>query len=461
MKVSLNSIKISMKKTILLSFLMTCAGIVKSNAQDGNKIMIDKVISVVAEHPIYLSEFEDQISQYKSQGTEITPDLKATLFEDMLNQKLLVYKAQLDSIIVDDAEVNGQIESRINYFKQQIGGEEELVKYFKKPMSEIKEDMKDPIREQLVTQRAKWAITDGVTLTPGEIKSYFLSIPQDSLPNVDDQLQIAQILKYPKPSTSAINETKAKLNDLKKRVIEGESFATLAILYSEDPGSSSNGGLYKGIKRGMFVKEFEDVMFGLELGQLSDPFKTEYGYHIVKLEGRTGEVVDLRHILMSPTIEIKQLTESSAALDSIKTFIESNKITFSEAALDHSDDKATKQNGGLLINPETRTTFFEIEKMERTLASSIQGLKEGDISKPQFVKTPDGKQAYRILKIVSKKDNHKLNILDDYQQIQNMATNERKKAKLDNWRKETIKDIYITIDEDFKNLPLKHKWTKE
>ena len=450
-----------MKKNIFLSFLISCTSIYTMYAQKSDKIMIDRIISVVAEQPIYLSEYEDQVSQYKAQGTEITPELKAQIFESMLNQKLLLYKAQTDSIIVEDAEINGQVESRINYFIQQIGGEEELEKYFGKKLPEIKEDMKDPLREQMLAQRAEYAITDGISLTPGEIKSFYRSIPQDSLPMVDDQLQIAQILKYPKPSLQATEETKTKLSDLKKRVLEGESFSTLAILYSEDPGSSGNGGLYKGIKRGMFVKEFEDVMFSLEVGQISDPFKTEYGYHIVKLEGRTGEVVDLRHILVSPTIDNNQLNEANVVLDSIKTFIDEGTINFADAALEYSDDKATKQNSGLLINPETGTTFFEIEKMERTLASSIQDLKLHEISKPQYVKLPDGKQAYRILYIYSMKDKHKLNLKDDYQAIQKMAQQEKETEKFSKWRNKTIGDIYIHITKEFQDLPLKSKWINE
>lgn len=420
--------------------------------------MIDKVISVVAEQPIYLSEFEDQMSQYKAQGSEITDELKAYVFEDMMNQKLYLYKAQIDSIIVDDAEVNGQIERRISYFEQQLGGKEALEKQFKKTRKEIMEDMIDPLREQLLAQRAKWAITDGISLTPGEIKDFYHTIPQDSLPMVDDQLQIGQILKYPKPSATAIDETKKKLNDLKKRIVEGESFATLAILYSEDPGSSNQGGMYKGIKRGMFVKEFEEVMFSLEVGQISDPFKTEYGYHILKLEGRTGEVVDVRHILISPTIDVLQLTESNAVLDSIKNFIEDGKYTFAEAALEYSDDKATKQNSGLLINPTTQTTFFEIEKMERTLSSSIQGLELETVSKPQYIKLPDGKEAYRLLYIFTKKEKHRLNIKDDYQSVQNMATVAQEESVMEKWKQSAIQDIYIRIDKDFEKLPLKTNW---
>lgn len=450
-----------MKKNIFLSLLITCATISTVKAQNTGKIMIDKVISVVAEQPIYLSEFEDQVSQFKAQGTEITPVLKAGIFEGMLNQKLLLYKAETDSILVEDTEVNSQVESRINYFIQQIGSPEELEKYFGKKLPEIKEDMKEPLKEQILAQRAKYAVIDGISLTPGEIKSFYRSIPQDSLPMVNDQLQIAQVLKYPTPSVLAIEETKTKLTDLKKRVLEGESFATLAILYSEDPGSSSNGGLYKGIKRGMFVKEFEDVMFSLEVGQISEPFKTEYGYHIVQLEARTGEVVDLRHILVSPTIDNNQLNEANVVLDSIKSFLDEESINFADAALEYSDDKATKQNSGLLINPETGTTFFEIEKMERTLASSIQGLKLHEVSKPQYVKLPDGKQAYRILYIYSMKDKHKLNLKDDYQRVQQMATSEKEANKYDTWRNKTIKDIYISIDKEFMDLPLDSKWIND
>jgi peptidyl-prolyl cis-trans isomerase SurA len=431
------------------------------NAFAQEKIVIDEVIAVVATQPVYYSDFQDQLSQYKAQGNEITKELESTILENILMQKLLVYKAKEDSIVVTDDEIDMQVNNRLKYFLDQVGGDEtKLEDYFKKSIKEIKEEMRKPLKDQLLSQRARWAVVDGIKLTPGDVKDFYASIPTDSLPKIGDQIQVAQILKFPTPSSEAIQNTIDKLNEYKKRIANGEDFETLALIYSTDPGSASNGGLYKGIKKGMFVKEFEDVMYSLEIGQISEPFKTEYGYHIVKLEAREGEVVDVRHILLSPNIDANQLNEAKLVLDSLKTHITNGKYSFEEAALKYSDDKQTKNNGGLIINPTTGSTFFELAHLDKLMQQAIVGLDIDQTSVPIFVQLPNNKNAYRIVHIKSKKASHTLNLTDDYQTVQHMAKLSREDEKFNTWLEKKVGKIYFSLKDEYKSLPFKFNWVK-
>ncbi len=447
--------KITWTKNLL--YLLGFISFFSANAQ---KTVIDEVIAVVGKNAIFLSDFEQQMMQYQTQGIELTSELKTKVLEDLLVQKLLIHKADVDSIEIDEFEIDNEVDSRLRYFEQQIGGKDELEAYFKKSVSEIKEEMRGPLKDQMKTQRAKWAVMEGIAITPAEINKFFYGIPKDSLPMINDQVEIGQILRFPPPNIVAVKETKQKLKALKSRVLNGESFETLAILYSEDPGSSRNGGLYRGVKRGMFVKEFESVMFSLKVNEISEVFKTEYGYHIVQLVARSGEQVDLRHILISPKIGQDDLIETRNFLDSLKNIILDEDITFAEAARKFSDDEKTKNNGGILINDQIGSTFFELEKMERTLSTAIEDLEMDEISAPLYIKMPDGKEAYRILYIKNRKEKHLANLKDDYQRIQGMALNDKQSRVMENWANDMIKETYIKISEDFKSLNFNYNWTK-
>ncbi len=440
--------------------LLCLLGLITFFSANAQKTVIDEVIAVVGKNAIFLHDFEQQVIQYQSQGLTVTPELESQILEDLLIQKLLIHKADIDSIVVDEFEIDSEVESRLRYFEQQIGGKEELEAYFKKSISEIKEELREPLEDQMKSQRAKWAVMEGSSITPAEINRYFYGIPKDSLPIVNDQVEIGQILRFPPANITAVKETKQKLMDLKNRVHNGESFETLAILYSEDPGSSRNGGLYRGVKRGMFVKEFESVMFSLKVNEISDVFETEYGYHIVQLIARSGEEVDVRHILISPKIGQDDLIETRDFLDSLKSIIEDEDITFEEAARKFSDDEKTKNNGGVLINDQLGSTFFEIEKMERTLSTAIEDLELDEISAPMYIKAEDGKEAYRILYIKNRKEKHIANLKDDYQRIQSMALSDKQSRIMEEWANDMIKQTFVKISDDFKSLKFKYNWTK-
>ena len=321
--------------------------------------------------------------------------------------------------------------------------------------------MFEPIESSLLIQRVRYGITSSVTITPSEIRSFFGTFSSDSLPIVNEEVEVAQILKLPPASSAAVSETKKKLEKLKSRIAKGESFGTLAILYSEDPGSSRNGGLYTSIKRGMFVKEFEAVMFSLEVGEVSDVFKTEYGYHIMVLEERREDEVDVRHLLMSPKISPLDLNNAKDLLQDVRDSILNGDLVFTKAALRYSDDKSTKLNGGKLINPSTGDTKFELAQLEQGINVAIENLDVNEITEPLFVKMEDGKEAYRMFVLLDRKQQHQVNLVDDYKRIRDLALESKKDKSIEEWISKSLEQTYVRVHKSYKSDLFQYNWLKK
>ena len=424
------------------------------------QVTVEDIVAVVGDNIILKSDFEQQILQYQAQGLEVDSLMRIQVLEDLLFQKLMLHKAEIDSIEVTENDVFNEIDSRLNTFISQLGSEDQLEEYFDKKIYEIKEEMYEPIENSLIIQRVRFEITSSVDVTPKEVKNYFLNFDPDSLPMVNETIEVAHILKYPPASASAIKETENKLEKLKERVLKGESFATLAILYSEDPGSSRNGGLYNAIKRGMFVKEFEAVMFSLQDGEISDVFETEYGYHIVLMEEHRGDEVDIRHILMSPKISAIDLNIAKDILISARDSILDEKLTFEDASIRYSDDEMTKFNGGKLINMNTGTSKFELHELESAIKLAVEQLEVNEISEPSYVKLDDGKEAFRLFKLLSKAEAHKVNFKDDYKMIRDMALEQKKDEAISEWINTSLLKTYVRINEAYKVLDFQYNWLK-
>ena len=424
------------------------------------QVTVEDIVAIVGDNIILKSDFEQQILQYQAQGLEVDSLMRIQVLEDLLFQKLMLHKAEIDSIEVTENDVFNEIDSRLNTFISQLGSEDQLEEYFDKKIYEIKEEMYEPIENSLIIQRVRFEITSSVDVTPKEVKNYFLNFDPDSLPMVNETIEVAHILKYPPASASAIKETENKLEKLKERVLKGESFATLAILYSEDPGSSRNGGLYNAIKRGMFVKEFEAVMFSLQDGEISDVFETEYGYHIVMMEEHRGDEVDIRHILMSPKISAIDLNIAKDILISARDSILDEKLTFEDASIRYSDDEMTKFNGGKLINMNTGTSKFELHELESAIKLAVEQLEVNEISEPSYVKLDDGKEAYRLFKLLSKAEAHKVNFKDDYKMIRDMALEQKKDETISEWINTSLLKTYVRINEAYKVLDFQYNWLK-
>ena len=425
------------------------------------QVTVEGIVAIVGNNIILKSDFEQQILQYQAQGLEVDSFMRIQVLEDLLFQKLMLHKAEIDSIEVTENDVFNEIDSRLNTFISQLGSEDQLEEYFDKKIYEIKDEMYEPIENSLIIQRVRFEITSSVDVTPKEVKNYFLNFDPDSLPMVNETVEVAHILKYPPASASAIKETQNKLEKLKERVLKGESFATLAILYSEDPGSSRNGGLYNAIKRGMFVKEFEAVMFSLQDGEISDVFETEYGYHIVMMEEHRGDEVDIRHILMSPKISAIDLNNAKDILISTRDSILDENLTFEDASIRYSDDEMTKFNGGKLINLNTGTSKFELHELESAIKLVVEQLEVNEISEPSYVKLDDGKEAYRLFKLLSKSEAHKVNFKDDYKMIRDMALEQKKDEAISGWINTSLLKTYVRINEEYTVLDFQYNWLKD
>ncbi len=427
--------------------------------------ILDKVVAIVGKNPMLLSEVETNLLQQKEQKDkkEITAAERCKVFEDLLFQKLLLSQADRDSIVVADAEVDNELNRRIQYYVGMLGSEEKFEAFYGKRISVFKDELRDDVKNQLLAQKMQQKITGETKLTPGEVRLFYNTLPIDSLPLVNSELEIGHIVRKPPITDEAKKAVRAQLESYRQRVVNGESMSVIAALYSEDPGSAKNGGRYESVMRGQMVPEFEAVAFRLKPGEVSEIFETSYGYHFMQVIARKGESVDVRHILMSPKISQLQVLKAKEELDSIRELIVSGQIKFSDAALKFSSDKDTKQNGGLLINPAASSTKWELEEigeMDQNLVFMLENqMKVGDVSPViQYVGT-DAKQAWRIIYLKSRTEPHKANMQDDYIKLLNMASFERQKKSITDWITKKSKTTYIKIDSEFNSCKLEYNWT--
>ncbi len=344
-----------LKKAIYLSLSLLCFSVLTQ----GQPKTVDGVVAVVGGDIILKSDIDEQYDVFNRQnfGENVS---YCGVFEELLFQKLLIHHAEIDSVTVGEDEVESNMDRRIEQLIQQMGDQKKLEEFYGKSVVEIKEEMRILIREQLTAQRMQMTVVEGIEVTPSEVREFYERLPEDSIPLINAEVELRQIVKYPEISKEAQQEVIDKLIGLKDRIENGTSFSSMAILYSEDPGSNKKGGEYKAIQRGVFVKEFEAIAFNLKKGQISDPFKTEFGYHIVQLLEKRGEELDLRHILIKPKLTQDNLQEAKAYLDSILVGISSGDMTFDEAAMKYSEDEQTKFNGGQMSNFESGNNKFEV-----------------------------------------------------------------------------------------------------
>lgn len=441
--------------------VLSLLAVVIFSSQAFSQQIIDGVVAVVGKNIVLKSDVDNRFVSNQDQGGANAGLDKCTIFEDLLFEKLLLHQADLDSIVVGDEEVDQAIERRIQVFVQQIGSVQKLEAYYKKSIVEIKEEMRPLIKDQMTAQRMLGQITADVEITPSEVRAFYNGIPSDSLPLINSQIEFAQIVKNPEVSKEAKDEAVKQLNDLRLRVENGSSFSTLAILYSEDPGSAKNGGEYKSIKRGQFVKEFEAVAFNLSMGEVSEPFSTIYGYHIVQLQVRRGEELDLRHILIKPKISGENLIETKEFLDSLRMEIVNKKVTFAKIARDFSEDENSKFNGGLAMNPQSGDSRWETSQMDREIFYATEKLSVGRISEPIFFRTQDGKEGYKLIKLINKSKPHRADLKTDYNIIQNVALQEKRNEATQKWIEEKLKSTYVRVNNDYFACEFDRGWIKK
>ena len=445
-----------MKKIVKLIFLTILLPI----ALQAQNNVIDEVVWVVGDEVILKSQVEEQYRNMQYERQKIEGDPYCFIPEQMAIQKLFLHQASIDSIYADDAQVAQEVESRINYFITNIGSKEKVEEYFKKPMPELRELLTEMVRDQSVVQEMQRTLVSGVKVTPSEVRRYYDNMPKDSIPFIPMKVEV-QILKlHPFIPQEEIDNIKGRLRDYTERVLSGETeFSTLAILYSEDPGSARQGGETGFAGKAQWVEPFAKAAFSLnDPKKVSKIVETEFGYHILQLIEKKGDMVNVRHILLKPKLSQTEKNKTVAKLDSIRTDIVNGEFTFEQAVLALSQDKDTRNSKGLMVNPATGNSRFEMSELPQEIAREVSRMKEGEMSKPFIMMDPKmGREVAIIVQLKKRIDGHKANISDDYQQIKAIVENQKKGEFIEEWIKEKQKTTYVKIKEGWRNCDFKYE----
>lgn len=450
-----------MKKTHLISFLLFTVFSLNSVAQ-AQKIVADKIVAQIGENIILKSDIEAQKIQAKQAGMNLEgQQSECEILEELMFQNLLLNQAELDSIVIPDAQVDAEMENRLRVIENQIGGREKMEAFYGKTATQIKIEFRPLIRKRLLSEEMERRITETVTVTPKEIEAFFKSIPADSIPLISSQLSFQQIVAYPEVTNEDKKRTYDELNDVLNLILRGKSFETQARIHSQDPGSAKDGGLIRAT-RGMMVPQFEATAFSLKPGEVSPIFETDYGYHIMQLIERKGDDYVCRHILMVPEFSPESLNNASKKIEECYKKLKANEITWEEAVLTYSDDVNTKQNRGIITNPITGEQTWSMENLndvDQQIYLLTDALNKGDISTPSlYFDYMERKQGIRIVRLMDRTSPHKANMTDDYSLIQRAAENDKKQKTLKKWTESKIQNAYIRIDEDFKSCTFRNNW---
>ena len=433
----------------------------KSNAKQ--KLKVDGIIAKVGDYIILDSDIDKSYLEISSQRGSVKDITRCQMLGKLMEDKLYAHQAVQDSLKVTDSEVKSLMEERLSYMVEQIGSMDKVVKYYKKSTEEeFRSYFFDILKEQKLTSEMQKKIIDAVEITPEEVRNFFKNIPKDELPVFGAEMEVAQIVVTPKVSDAEKQKVIDKLKEFKKEVQEGgSSFATKAVLYSQDPGSRATGGYYKMNRKTQFVKEFKEVAFSLAEGEISEPFETDFGFHIIFVEKIKGQDVELRHILLIPAVTPDDLKAAKEKITLIKKRIEDKEITFAEAAKTMSDEKETRTNGGALINPRTQDTRFELTKMEPTLYSQISNLKDNEISLPLLDEDQSGKKKYKLITVTNRIEEHTADYSKDYTKLKDLALKEKQIKAIGKWFDDKIKDTYIKINGEYRDCTFTNNWLKK
>ena len=445
----------------VLAACMVLASLANGSPLFAQDKIVDQIVAVVGSNIILKSDIEEMYMNNQAQGITTDGDMKCEILEDFLVEKLLLAEAELDTtIIVTDSQINQQLDQRMQYFIKNLGSEKAVEDYFKKPIIEIKASLQEVIKNQLMTNQMRSKITDEVTITPAEVRYKVRNSQPQDLPMVEPQVEYAQISLFPPISIEEENRVKARLRDFKKRIEDGENFATLAVLYSEGP-SAPNGGELGYMGRAQLDPSYAAVAFNLKGDRVSNVVKSDFGYHIIQLIDRRGEQVNTRHIILKPKPTSQALEDASARLDSLASLIRKDKITFDEAAIRYSADKNSRNGGGVAINPYTMSSKWKKQELDPDVSKILDKLKINEVSDP--FQTLDDKQriVFKIIELINRTKEHRANLQDDYQLLSDTYLQQKQAEALNKWIGERQDKTYIRIDDSYANCNFKFKnWIK-
>lgn len=443
-------------KLILTTFLCVCI-CSASFAQPQQKIVADKIAAVVGNKVILRSDIDNAILDMQRQGMELPPDARCLTLEQSMGMKALVLQAEKDSLPVTDEEIEVSIDNQIRGFINAYGSKDELERVAGRSVYQLKEDFKESFRDRRLAESMRNKIVEEIKITPNEVKAYFEKIPTDSLPLYEAELEVGQIVVYPKASREAEEYAIEQLNDVKKQIEAGRDFAALARYYSEDEGSKERGGQYE-VNRNQ--RDMDPVWmskaFTLKEGQISNPFKSRFGYHIIQLVSRAGDDAVVRHILKIPQVTQIELRAGYAKLDSVRAKLIAGTLDFGTAVSRFSEDEYSKFTGGMMQGREG--SFLTIDQMDKSMVPVLRDLKVGEFSQPIEFADERGKKGVRIVYLKTSTEPHRENLRDDYNRIATRALEEKKNDALDAWFSNKVKTYHIMVDEEFKDCDAIQKW---
>ena len=434
-----------------------------STLSSQQKIKIDGLAAVVGDFIILDSDIDKTLIDLQSQGVATDNLDKCSLLGKLMEDKLYAHHAEQDSLEIDNQQIFNYVDQTIDYFVSQLGDIDKVLEFYKKEDEQtFRQELFEINKVNQLSQKMQSKIVDEIEITPEEVKQFFNNIPRYDLPIFGAELEISQIVVKPEVSEAEKKKVIDRLESIRDDVvINGSSFATKAILYSQDPGSRSTGGKYTlNRNRPQMVKEFRDVAYRFKENEVSEPFETEFGWHIVKVDRIRGQEVDVRHILLTPEISPDAMAEAKKKVDLIRKRVVDGELTFQEAAKSFSDEKSTKNNGGVLINPTTGDTRFELTKIDPVLYNQIQRLGDNEISSPLLEQDRQGNQSYKLIMVSDRFDEHVADYSKDYIKIKELALKEKQLTAIQKWMNEKIIDTYISVNDQNKQCNFANKWLK-
>lgn len=450
------------KKGFVITFLLLSIGMFSQE-----RVKVDGVVVVVGKNIVLDSDIEKFKQEIERQSEGKIQISDCEMLEEIMIQKLLSHHAVIDSIVVEESEIAQQVDRTIGSFAQQLGSVDKVIEFYGfNDEDDLRKELSEIQREQFLIQREREGIVADVDVTPDEVRTYFNNLKdEDLLPEFGAEIELSQIVIYAEPTDEEIKRVKDKLNKMKADIEGGANMNMKAILNSDDPAVASKGpgagGFYTITRESGFVKEFKEIAFSLDEGEVSEPFKTDFGYHIIKVEKIKGQQIDLRHILVQPNINTEKLNEAKKILEKVKKDINEGTITFEDAVKEFSEEDATKTNKGIIINPNTGDSRFELTRMDPTLYQRVANLKASEMTEPYFDETREGEKMFKIMLLKSKTEAHTADFITDYVKIQQLAKQKKQEEEIEDWAADKIEDTYIKINEKYKDCTFSKNWKKE
>ena len=448
-------------KKVLLAFIGIVSFVMASHAQP-QKVVADKILAIVGDKIILHSDIENAVTDIRRQGGTVPDNADCMLLEQALVSKVLMLQAVKDSLVVTEEEIEAQLDQSVRYFIAQFGSKEEVERVAGKTIYQIKEDARESVRERKLAEAMQKKIVDNINVTPTEVKAYFDRIPQDSLPFFESEVEVGQIVLYPKASRDLEQFMISELNMYKSQVLAKQmTFDQAARRYSEDPGSKDKGGLYELDRNEKgWDPAFIAGAFRLKDGEISNPVKTQFGYHLIMMEQRNGDLAKVRHILRIPPVTDAEINAAISKLDSVRSKIIAGTLDFNSAAGKYTEDDIAKYTGPYIVSQDG-DTYNRIDELDKDIVTILGKLKIGELSQPtSFVDERTGKKGVRIVYLKSRSEPHRMNLKDDYSKIKQAALEEKKYLTLEKWLNANIPDYYIMIDNDKAGCVQLQKWTK-